>query len=257
MGCLKKIFGCIGFLVVVAAGALALMYFMLVPQLTGRIEDGLRKKLELGPSATVKITDTGLVALSQGRIERVSVHAAEARLERLVVNDLSFEAEGLKFDLVKTILMNDPAINSLGEGRLEFTVKAEALQAAWETAASKIGIRDLKISLIPADLAMKLDGVWKVPAINKEYPFEATGKLSLKSGNLLFFEFPEVTVGDYTIGIARLQQALAKVGPRINLGDYKVKIELDDVAFHGGGLTIRAKAKDESEMGGEDSIGGE
>ncbi len=244
MGCLKKIFGCIGFLVVVIAGAAALMYFLLVPQLTGRIEDGLRKKLELGPSATVKITDTGLLALSKGRIEKVSVHASEARVERLVVNDLSFEATGLQFDLFKTILMNDPAISSLGEGRLEFTVRATALQAAWETAASKIGISDLKVSLIPKDLAMKLEGVWTVPAIKKEYPFEATGKLNVTGGSLLFFEFPDVTIGDYKIGIASLQSALGKVGPRINLGDYKVKLELDDVSFSQTGLTIRANAFD-------------
>jgi len=245
MGCIKRITGCfisiIIFLVVVAGA----IYLFILPQITSRIEDGLRRKLMLGPSASVEITDTGFVALSQGRIEHVSVVAEEARVNNYVVKNLTFEADGLTFDLIRTVAFNDPAIKSLGEGELEFFITAQALEDAWEIAAAKIGISDLTLTVIPADLAIKLEGSWKISWLNAEYPFEATGKLNLKGGSFLFFEVPEIKVGKLDIGVGRLQSALASVSPNINLGDYKLSITLDDIQFSEDGLRIRAQAHGE------------
>jgi len=230
MGCIKRITSClisiIIFLVVIAGA----IYLFLLPQITSRIEDGLRRKLMLGPSASVEITDTDFVALSQGRIEHVSVVAGEARVNNYVVKNLTFEADGLTFDL------------SLGEGELEFFITAQALEDAWEIAAAKIGISDLKLTIIPEELSIKLEGSWKISWLNAEYPFEATGKLNLKGGSFLFFEVPEIKVGKLDIGVGRLQSALAGVSPNINLGDYKLSITLDDIQFSADGLRIRAQA---------------
>lgn len=250
MGCLKRLVGCVFTLIIIIALILAVLYFWMLPSITTKIEDGLRRKLMLGPSATVEITDTGLIALSQGRIERVSVSSPEARVNNYVVKNLRFEAEGLTFDLVKTAFLGDPVILSLGEGELEFDVEVVALQQAWESAAAKIGISDLVLTLVPEDASIKLEGVWKISWLKKEYPFEATGKLALQGPSLLFFEFPEIKVGNLSIGISRLRDALVKVSPRINLGDYKVKLTLEDISFSSHGLHIRARAEsDDGESG--------
>lgn len=243
MGCIKRITSCLITLIITVVVIAGGLYLYFVPQITSRIENGLRKKLMLGPSATVEISETGLLALSQGRIERVSVEADEARIDNYVVKDLKFEAEGLKFDFIKTVLMNDPTIESLGEGDLEFYVTAMALQEAWEKAAAKIGISNLTLTLLPDDLGIKLEGVWKISMLKAEYPFEATGKLNLDNDSILFFTIPEIKIGKLEIGLAKLQDMLSGISPRINLGDYKVKLNLDDVRFSKDGLRIRAHAE--------------
>jgi hypothetical protein len=248
MGCIKRITGCLITLIVIAVLILGAVYFLVIPQLTTRIENGLRKKLMLGPSAEVEITDTGVMALSQGRIEHVRVVADEALIDNYVVKDLNFEADGLTFDLVKTIAMNDPTIVSLGSGDLEFYITAEALQNAWADAAAKIGISDLKVSIVPSKLSIKLDGVWKIDWLKAEYPFEATGKLDLERSSVLFFTFPEIKIGKLKIGLARLQDALSGVSPRINLGDYRLSITLEDVQFSKDGMRIRAQAESTDEQ---------
>ena len=247
MGCLKRITGCLITIILIAVAIAAAVYFLLVPQLTSRIENGLRKKLMLGPSAEVEITDTGLMALSQGRIEHVKVVADEALIDNYVVKNLNFEADGLTFDLIKTIAMNDPTIVSLGSGDLEFFVTADALQNAWAEAAAKIGISDLKVTIVPDEMSIKLAGVWKIDWLKAEYPFEATGKLDLERTSVLFFTFPEIKIGKLKIGLARLQDALSGVSPRINLGDYRLSITLNDVQFSKDGMRIRAHAESTDE----------
>jgi hypothetical protein len=254
MGCIKRITGCLITLIITVVVIAGGLYLYLVPQITTRIENGLRKKLMLGPSATVEITDTGLAALSQGRIEHVSVAADEARIDNYVVQNLKFEADGLKFDLIKTVAMNDPTIESLGNGDLEFYVTALALQEAWGKAASKIGISDLTLTMLPKDLGIKLKGVWKIAMLKAEYPFEATGKINLDNDSILFFTIPEIKVGKLAIGLSKLQDMLAEISPRINLGDYKVKLKLEDVQFSKDGLRIRAHAESDDSAATTDPL---
>ncbi|MEP0813757.1 MAG: LmeA family phospholipid-binding protein [bacterium] len=244
MGCLNKLAGCIGTIIIILAIIAAILYFWLVPQLSGKIEDGLRKKLMLGPSATVEIQDTGIIAMSQGRIEKVVVDAPEARVNDYVVKNLKFDAEGLKFDLIKTAFMGDPVIDTLGEGELSFDVPADTLASVWKESASKIGVSDFKLTLSPKDSEVGLEGKWKISWLNKEFPFSAKAKLSVRGGSLIFFEIPEIQVGDLKVGLDRLKDGISKISPRIDLGDYKVKLDINDISITNSGIHIEAHAEE-------------
>ena len=99
----------------------------------------------------------------------------------------------------------------------------------------------------PKDKSLKLGGKWKVGIIGKEIDFSATAKPAVKSDSVLYFEVPQISAGDLKIGLDTIKNVISKISPKIDLGDYKVRLSVNDISFTANGLHLAAHAESADE----------
>jgi hypothetical protein len=216
MNCFQRLANCALFIVLVVAVLAAVAYFYLFPRLDVELADAMRREFMLPPSSTVEITRGSLLDLLEGEVERCRVESDEAKIEGLVVGDLRFLAEGLRFDLPRTLITGQAEFTAVKHGELSFKVAASEIEERWATELGRMGLSKVQVGF--ADGRVGIDAV------------------------LVRFRATELELGGATFGIEKLKAIFTALTPVIDLGQFKLVIAIDEVEMRDDHLRVRARS---------------
>ena len=236
MGCFNRMAGCVSgivLLLVLAAGAL---YFFGLARLDTMLADAVRREYMLPPSSEVVITRGSLLDTLDGEVKRFSVISAEAKLDGLVVEELEFLAEGIRFDLPRTFITGQAELREVANGKLKFRVSEQALEERWQEELASKGLSAVQVQLkadgvsVSAQIDLKLTKV----RIGAKGNFEVDGTDKIK------LIVDEVELGGASFGIGSFKAAFSELTPLIDLGQFKMSIAVDALKPRDGFLIVQA-----------------
>lgn len=248
-GCVQWIVNSIITIAIIALALALVLYFYLIPNLEVQLADGLKRKLELPASATVDVDTSDIVALFQGKVNKVSVLASEAKLGSVVINNLNLDAYDLTFDLLQTIMTKSLVADSIAGGNLSFDVHEKSLEDAWITRAEKYMMSDVNVQLNPLPeeslLTGKLGG--EIELLGKHdisIKFEAAGIYTMNlQKQSISYEFKSLSIEGFALPEGLVQNVLTQFQPRIELNRFKFPFELDSITVGTGKILVKGKAK--------------
>lgn len=238
MSCFQRLANCALFIVLVAVVLAAVAYFYLLPRLDDELADAMRREFMLPPSSTVEITRGSLLDLLEGEVERCYVESSEAKIEDLVVGDLHFMAEGLSFDLLRTLATGQAELTSVKHGELSFKVAASEIEERWATELGRMGLSKVQVAF--ADDKVGIDAVLDLKLT--EVSVGATGELFVDGTDRIRFRATELELGGATFGVEKLKAIFTALTPVIDLGQFKLVIAIDEVEMRDDHLRVRARS---------------
>jgi len=238
MNCFQRLANCALFIVLIAAVLAAVAYFCLLPRLDEELADALRREFMLPPSSTVEITRGSLLDLLEGEVEGCRVESDEAKIEGLVVGDLRFLAEGLRFDLPRTLITGQAEFTAVKHGELSFKVAASEIEERWATELGRMGLSKVQVGF--ADDRVSIDAVLDLKLT--EVSVGATGELFVDGTDRIRFRATELELGGATFGVEKLKAIFTALTPVIDLGQFKLVIAIDEVEMRDDYLRVKARS---------------
>lgn len=238
MSCFQRLANCALFIVLIAVVLAAVAYFYLLPRLDDELADAMRREFMLPPSSTVEITRGSLLDLLEGEVERCRVESNEAKIEDLVVGDLCFLAEGLRFDLPRTLITGQAEFTAVKHGELSFKVAASEIEERWATELGRMGLSKVQVEF--ADDRVGIDAVLDLKLT--EVSVGATGELFVDGTDRIRFRATELELGGATFGVEKLKAIFTALTPVIDLGQFKLVIVIDEVVMRDDNLRVQARS---------------
>jgi hypothetical protein len=239
MGCLQKLANAILTLVVLAALLAAAAWYFLLPQLDVKLADAVRREFMLPPSSTVIIERGSLADTLEGQLRRFHVSSPEAKIADTPVEDLEFEAKGIRFDLAQTFATGKADLQDVDYGEMTVKVSQSAIQQRWAGELEKRGVRKPEVEL--DNDKVKLSGL--VDLKLAKLRVAATGRLIADGTERIKFEATELDMGGANVEIKQLRSAITSLTPVIDVGQFKLSILVDEVKTEDGYLFIRARSR--------------
>lgn len=245
MGCFQKLANFVLVLVILAVLGLGAVNYMLLPKLDEELGDAVRREFLLPPSSTVQIGRGSLLDTLEGQVDSFYVSSPEAKLDGMIVEDLEFRASGISFDPLQLLLSGNAGLRDVRSGELELKISEQALIERWGGELLSRGLRDARITL--ADGQVSIDGIFNMAFA--EVRVGATGKIVADGSSRLKLEIDELQLGGAEIGVAELKAAFSTLTPVINLEQFRVAIEVDELQMQGGYLLVKARSRSLDELG--------
>jgi hypothetical protein len=245
MGCFQKLANFVLVLVVLAVLGLGAVNYMLLPKLDEELGDAVRREFLLPPSSTVRIGRGSLLDTLEGQVDSFYVSSPEAKLDGMLVEDLEFRASGISFDPVQLLLSGNAGLKDVKSGELELKISEQALIERWGGELLSRGLRDARITL--ADGQVAIEGIFNMAFA--EVRVGATGRIVADGSSRLRLEVDELQLGGAEIGVTELKAAFSALTPVVNLEQFRVAIEVDELDMQGGYLLVRARSRSLDELG--------
>jgi len=237
--CYQRVVNCIFGLFVIAAIAGGALYFYVLPRLDNLLADAVRREYILPPSATVVITRGSLLDTLEGEVARFYVDAEEAKLDGLLVKDLRFLAEGIRFDLPRTLISGQAELLNVSHGQLSLSVSEEALEERWSEELASKGL-----SKVDVELSNEGVGVSAVVDLKlTEVRVGAKGYFEVDGTDRIRFHATDLELAGTSIGIAELKAAFSTLTPVISLGRFKMHVVVDELFTSAGHLFIETRSQ--------------
>ena len=214
----------------VTGGAL---YWLALPRLDNILADALRRAYILPPSCTVLVVRGSLLDTLEGQVKRVYVESPEAKLDGLVVDDLRLLAEGVDFDMVKTLATNSAVLDEVTHGEISFSISEHALQELWADELRSQGLTDAAVSVTKSGVSLTGKADLKLTQV----PVSVSGKFAAKDGQRVKLVLDKFELSGVELVSGDLKTALAALAPSVDLSRFKMDVEVDDVS-HGDGMVV-------------------
>ncbi|MCB1218086.1 DUF2993 domain-containing protein [bacterium] len=238
MGCIQRLANTVLALVVLALVAVLALNWWLLPRIEGELADSVRREFLLPPSSTVRIGRGSLLDTLEGQVDSFYVDSPEAKLDGMIVSDLRFRARGISFDPVSVLLSGNAGLRDVQSGDLELKVSEDALRERWGSELAKKGMRDVEITL--EDGSVSIDGIFDMAFA--EVRIGARGRIVADGSTRLRLEVDELQLGGADIGVKELKAAFSALTPIVDLGQFRVAIEVDRLEMQDGYLLVRARS---------------
>ncbi|MEZ5337945.1 MAG: DUF2993 domain-containing protein [bacterium] len=238
MGCFQRLANTVLALVVLALVAVLALNWWLLPRIEGELADSVRREFLLPPSSTVRIGRGSLLDTLEGQVDSFYVDSPEAKLDGMIVSDLRFRARGISFDPVSVLLSGNAGLRDVQSGDLELKVSEDALRERWGSELAKKGMRDVEITL--EDGSVSIDGIFDMAFA--EVRIGARGRIVADGSTRLRLEVDELQLGGADIGMKELKAAFSALTPIVDLGQFRVAIEVDRLEMQDGYLLVRARS---------------
>lgn len=237
--------GCIGGLVrfvltvaLLLVIGIAVAYFHYSPKLEEILADSIRREFMLPPSSTVVITPGSMLDTLEGEVERLYVEATEAKIDGLVVRNLTLLGEGIHINVLKTIITGQAVFKGITHSEISLQVSEEELENRWRAELSKKGLSDVEVTLgeeigIAAVLDLKVTKI-KV---------SAQGVLTIEEGERIRFTVTHLNLGGAEIGLREMEATFSAMSPLIDLGQLKLNVVVDEVRTGDGMLFVSARSR--------------
>jgi hypothetical protein len=239
VGCLQKLANALMALLLLAALALGGVYYFALPQLDSKLADAVRREFLLPPSSTVIIERGSLLDTLQGQVHRFHVTSSEAKIADTTVEDLDFEAKGIRFDLTQLLVTGKAELKDVDYGELKGKVSEEALKQRWAAELSKRGLDKVDIKL-DSD-RVKLSGV--AGLLGMDTKVAAEGELVADGSERVKFKTTELDLGKFNLEVKQLNLVFDSLTPVIDLGQFKVAVLIDKLRTDKGYLIIQARSR--------------
>lgn len=249
-GCLQWLFNTILTILIIGLALVLVLYLYLIPNLEAQLADGLKRKLELPASATVDIDTSDLIALFQGKVNKVTILASEAKLGSVVIHNLNLEANELTFDLLQTIMTKSLVADSIAGGKLSFEVHEKSLEDAWLTRAEKYMMSDVNVEIKPlpeeSTLSGKLGG--EIELLGKHdisIKFSSSGIYTMnKQNQTISYEFKSLAIEGFALPEPLVQNVLTQFQPKIELNRFKFPFQLQSISVETGRIIVKGRARE-------------
>jgi hypothetical protein len=238
MGCLRRLANCALFLIVLLVLAAAALYFYLLPRLDEELADALRREFMLPPSSTVTITRGTLLDTLEGEVQSCYIDSSEAKIAGLLVEEVRFVAEGVRFDLPRTLVSGQAELTAVTRGELTFRVSARAIEERWAGELRRMGLTDVQVMLVEDQVRISALADLMVAKVR----VGATGRLTVDGTERIRFEATELELGEATIGVERFKAMFSALTPVIDLGSFKLAIVIDEVHMRDDYLHVAARS---------------
>lgn len=237
-GCINKLLNTLLALLALVAIALALAWYFLLPQLDTLIADAVRREFILPPTATVIVERGSIFDTLEGQVQRFHVESPEAKIDGVVVNDLRFDAKGIKFDLLKTLTTGKAELKDVANGELEVKVSEASIEQRWAAELEKKGLDKVSVKL--DNNKVELSGVIDMKIAKLRVG--AKGKLIADGSDKVKFKPVEVEMGGTNLDVSGFKSAMTGLTPVVDLGRFKVVILVDKLKAEKGYLVIAARS---------------
>jgi hypothetical protein len=226
-------------LVVLAAVVLGLLYWLALPRLDVILEDSVRRAYLLPPSSTVLIERGSLLDTLEGQVKRVYVESPESKLDGVVVADLRLLAEGVDFDMAKTLLAQSAVLDEVIHGEINFSIKETALQELWADELRGQGLTDAAVSVGKQGVALTGIADLKLAKV----PVAVSGKFVEQTGQRIKLELDQFSLSGVKLANGDLKTALAALAPAIDLSRFHMDVEIDRIAHTDGAVAVTARTR--------------
>jgi hypothetical protein len=239
VGCLQKLINLVVALLVLVALAGAGMYYFLLPELDTKLADAVRREFILPPSSSVIIDRGSLADTLEGQVRRFRVTSAEAKIDGVAVEDLKFEAKGIRFDLPQTLATGNAELMDVDYGELECRISEAAIEERWAAELEKRGLKKVEVEL--KDDRVKLSGV--IDVMGFETRASARGQLVADGTERVKFKSTEIDLGKLNLEVKKFGVAFDSLTPVIDVGQFKLAVLIDQLKAEKGYLVIRARSR--------------
>ena len=237
-GCLQRLANCVFGVVLVAVVGLLLVYYLVLPRLDEMLADAVRREFMLPPSSTVGITRGSLLDTLEGEVKHFHVQSSEAKISGLLVEDIEFRAEGIRFDLPQTLISGQAELLEVAQGELVFRVDEQALEDRWAADLRKRGLTDVQVELTDDQVAVNSVLDLKLTKVR----VGASGELYVDGTDRIRFKVRELELGGANVGVEELKAVFSAMTPVIDLGQFKMSVAIDDVGMRDGYLYVQARS---------------
>lgn len=239
MGCLQKLINLVVGLLALAALALAAVYYLALPQLDTKLADAVRREFMLPPSSTVIIERGSLADTFEGQLRRFHVTSAEAKVDDTTVEDLDFEAKGIRFDLAQTLATGKANLTDVDYGELRCKVSEATIEQRWAAELERRGLSKVNVEL--DNDRVRLTGIAKVMGF--ETKVAAKGQLVADGSDKIKFKSTEIDFGKFNLEVKQFGIAFDSLTPVIDVGQFKLTILIDKLKAEKGYLEIEARSR--------------
>jgi hypothetical protein len=171
-------------------------------------------------------------------VQRFYVESDEAKISDLVVEDLEFLAEGIRFDLLRTFLSGRAELSEVTHGQLSLKVSEQALEDRW---GGELGRSLSKVEVDLSDKGVAVSGVMDL--MLTEMRVGARGEFIVDGTDRVRFKVNELELGGASIGVEQLKAVFTALTPVIDLGQFKLQVVLDEAYTSAGYLFIEARSR--------------
>jgi hypothetical protein len=233
---------------VVLAVVLGLLYWLAMPQLDSLLADSLRRAYILPPSCTVLVVRGSLLDTLEGQVKRVYVESPEAKLDGLVVDDLRLLAEGVDFDMVKTLATRSAVLDEVIHGEVSFRIPETALQQLWADELRSQGLTGAAVSVTKNGVKLTGQADLKLAKL----PVAVGGKFAAENGQRVKLVLDKFELSGMQLGSGDLKKALAALAPAIDLSRFKMDLEIDKITHTDGAIIVSARTRSLASKQAED-----
>ncbi len=229
--------GCgLGVLLAIAFGAL---YWLALPRLDVMLEDSLRRAYLLPPSCTVLVERGSLLDTLEGQVQRVYIESPESKLGSLVATDLRLLAEGVDFDMVKTLASRAAVLDQVTHGEITFGIPETALQELWADQLRSQGLTGAAVDVTGDGVSLRGTADLKLAQV----PVAVSGKFKAVDGQRVKLQLGKFALSGMELPSGDLQTALAALAPEIDLSQFKMDVEIDEIKHIDGAVLVSARTR--------------
>ncbi len=237
-GCINKLLNTLLAIIALLVIALALAWYFLLPKLDVLLADAVRREFILPPTATVLIERGSIFDTLEGQVQRFRVESPEAKLDGVLVNDLKFDAKGIKFDLLRTLTSGKAELKDVANGELEVKVSEASIEQRWAAELESKGLDKVSVKL--EDNKVELSGLIDMKIAKLRVG--AKGKLAADGSDMIKFKPVEIDLGGANLDVSGIKAAMTGLTPVVDLGQFKVVILIDKLKAEKGFLVITARS---------------
>lgn len=244
--CLKSVFSGI-LLGILLVALLALGFYVYAyPKLDSILADAVRREYMLPPSAKIKFEHGTLMDTYQGKLESFMVEANEAKLEGLVINDVSLFATGIQFDMPRTMITGEAELKQVDHALLKFRVSEKSLDDFWSDNLAGRGITDLDVDLREKEIAVSGKVDLKITTV----PVSARGVFETDGTQKIRMKVNELSFGGAKVGLGQFKELFSKSirTPVLDLGDLRMGVNVKRLEPRNGYLYVEAESQDLAEL---------
>jgi hypothetical protein len=242
-GCLNRLLNTLLAIIALVVIAVALAWYFLMPRLDTLLADAVRREFILPPTATVIIERGSIFDTAEGQLQRFHVESPEAKIDGVLVNDLRFDAKGIRFDLVKTLTTGNAELKDVAYGELEVKVSEASIEQRWAAELAEKGLDKVNVKL--ENNKVEVSGLIDIKIAKLRVG--AKGKLEVDGSDMIKFKPVEVDLGGANLDVSGIKAAMTGLTPVVDLGQFKVAILVDKLKAEKGYLVISARSTGLSE----------
>jgi hypothetical protein len=249
--CLKKAWGCVSSLIVLALVLYLVFTFFFVPGMVNKLEQTVRDEFQLDETAVVSIRQGPAFNAIIGRFEFLMLKADVATIDGMAIEDLLLRADDVKVDPWQSLSGRTVEITEIGSSFIEFRVGEQALVDRW---APELATKNLTEPELTLD-----DGLARVSAIFSIGPLKprvgVSGKIEPMGDGEVRFTASNVEVAGADINLSVINNAFKTLDPVVDLGQLELDVNVSRIKVDDGYIYLTADSSSTGyieELPGED-----
>lgn len=224
-------------LVLVVLACLAVISFVLLPELDSKLASAVRRELSLPEDAEVEIERGSFAQTLDGYLPRCHLKSSDVTIDNLQVEQLVFTATGIGFNMREMIKGEKTQITEVQSAELSLQVSAGQLESRLIPLLEQEGLSDVQLSFDSTGVKMTAKRKFKVVGTVK---LGAKGQFIAGGSDHVRFKVTDVEIADLDIGVSKLNLDFGETIPALDLGGMFAEIIIDELYTTEGYLHIKA-----------------